>query len=270
MHSSIKILIVFVLPFFSWGQTFNHAYILGDWGNHRYFISKEKFSFWEAEMHIQSIDSSIHLLSVHSFIENMYVFNQVQSLIQAGKLDQSTYPAYYWLGGSDEVSEGIWEWLDDTPWDYDQWETDSLYTWQQGPEPNNAGGHEHYLMGNYYSDGNWNDATNDPGDLPFHYVFKKQREENQDTNNNVISTNHSHFIFPTLQRAALSKFVFQTTWRAEVIYSLRDSNGRMVDQQVFEANADNLIYLPVLANGVYHGTMKNGTEIFQFKIVLTE
>ena len=54
-----------------------------------------------------------------------------------------------------EFQEGNWVWLDGTPWDYEQWETDSTIITGGGPEPNNMGGNEHYLMLFYYGNGNW-------------------------------------------------------------------------------------------------------------------
>lgn len=44
--------------------------------------------------------------------------------------------ATVWLGATDEKHEGVWKWIDGTPWTYSAWLPD---------HPNNVGGVEHYL-----------------------------------------------------------------------------------------------------------------------------
>ena len=55
-----------------------------------------------------------------------------------------------WLGGNDVKTEGVWKWVDGTPW--------SFSNWQQG-EPNNEGGTEDYLMLYGNAPRTWNDGN---------------------------------------------------------------------------------------------------------------
>jgi hypothetical protein len=249
-------------------QTYPHAVELGDWGGYRYFVSKEKFHFWDAEQHLQSIDTSLHLLSVHSFIENMYVYNKVGE-----KLGMSPYPPYYWLGGHDENEEGQWEWIDGTQWDYDQWTTDTSEA-QYGSEPNNLGGNEHYLMVYYYSSGGWNDATNNPGDWPFHYVFKAKIITSQDTTDNTIIQTPDPIIenkvYPVPMNQNYGQFTFETDWDEPTRIVLTDCAGKVVlSKNLEEPETVNVIELPLLAAGVYNGIAISGRDRFRFKLTLT-
>jgi hypothetical protein len=53
-----------------------------------------------------------------------------------------------WLGATDEVTEGVWKWIDGTPMKFKGW---------RPGEPNNAGGSENYLA--IYK-GAWADCPN--------------------------------------------------------------------------------------------------------------
>lgn len=260
-----KFILFLLLPFTMVAQTYPHAVELGDWGGYRYFVSKDKFHFWEAERHIQTIDTSLHLLSVHSMVENMYVYNKVGE-----KLGMSPYPPYYWLGGHDENQEGQWEWIDGTPWDYNQWTTDTSEA-QYGPEPNNLDNNEHYLMVYYYSNGGWNDATNNPGDLPFHYVFKAKIITSQDTtNNSEPQINYLNNVYPTLFHQSRGWFTFESNWEEPTKIIINDGSGRVVSYvEIQDPYGVNEISLPLLSAGVYHGIALSGRTKYRFKLSLT-
>lgn len=80
-----------------------------------------------------------HLLVVNSKAENDAVFNEIQGLQND----------HYWIGLTDYLSEGDWQWL--TP-------TTSIYTNWSASEPNNDGGLENYgeIIA---SSGKWNDMA---------------------------------------------------------------------------------------------------------------
>jgi hypothetical protein len=66
---------------------------------------------------------------------------------------------YYWLGGTDEETEGIWKWITGEEWSYQNWASG---------EPNNVKGVEHYLhIFTRQYNMKWNDIpninTNDKG-----------------------------------------------------------------------------------------------------------
>ena len=57
--------------------------------------------------------------------------------------------AYYHLGASDHETEGVWRWVDGTPFTYENWHAN---------EPNNFGGDEDYLNALHLLWPKWNDA----------------------------------------------------------------------------------------------------------------
>ena len=55
---------------------------------------------------------------------------------------------FVWLGGSDQEKEGVWKWLDESPWDFNNWNL---------VEPSNQTGQD-CLTQAYYSQ-KWNDYS---------------------------------------------------------------------------------------------------------------
>ena len=256
----LTLILILLVQIRSNSQTYNHAIELGDLNGYRYFISKEKFKFWDARNHIKSIDSALDLLSVHNEAENMFVYNKVGQ-----KIGMSPQPPYYWLGGHDENQEGVWEWTDGSDWDYEQWTTDTTEA-SYGPEPNNLGGNENVLMVYYYSGGGWNDATNEPGDLPFYYVFKSAIM-NDFLQPQVLENK----VFPTLMKSEYSKLTFVTYWENPITVIISDSGGKMLHNGMINNPKEvNTLYLPYLPGGLYYGVVIHETEIFRFKFVCTK
>ena len=71
-----------------------------------------------------------------------------------------------WLGGTDQNSEGIWEWVTGETWTIDFWNDN---------EPSNAGGSgpEHYLM--TLGDG-WNDTTDNANGTTSGYILERSNQ----------------------------------------------------------------------------------------------
>jgi hypothetical protein len=258
------ILLLFILGecFSAFGQQFASATTIGDRLGYRYFISNEEYSFWNARAHVKSLDTSLDLLSIHDVNENYFVYNKV--IQEAGH-------TYCWLGGTDEFQEGNWVWLDGTPWDYEQWETDSTIITGGGPEPNNMGENEHYLMLFYYGNGNWNDATNNTGDQPFHYLFRVKIESpTTDTNitppfNPTIKTE----VYPTLLSKQNPIIYIRTSWTELIEISLFDSVGKLTYYGELKVPGQlNELRLPVLVAGQFHGRLICNEEEYLFKIIV--
>jgi hypothetical protein len=108
----------------------------GEFNNSAYFISSQSRSWTDASAQCGQIGG--HLVTIGSAAENSFV--------------QSVHPVMrQWIGFTDQVQEGNWQWVTGEEVVYTNWNSPS--------EPNNSGGVEHYaeLMG---STGLWNDMPN--------------------------------------------------------------------------------------------------------------
>ncbi len=82
-----------------------------------------------------------YLATITSQQENQFVYDNLVDPIDH----------YCWLGGTDQVNEGTWQWTTGEAWEYSNWETG---------EPNDACGGTDYLY-IYYDMATWNDMDND-------------------------------------------------------------------------------------------------------------
>ena len=80
-----------------------------------------------------------------------------------------------WLGGTDENSEGTWQWITGEPWVYTRWSSGN---------PNNGFGNQDYLWSGWESKQLWDDYGNS-GFIPINsYLLER------DGTNEVINSNH--------------------------------------------------------------------------------
>jgi Lectin C-type domain len=75
-----------------------------------------------------------HLATVTSESENQFLIDNLFSGVHT------------WLGATDQVTGGQWEWVTGEPWNYSSW------------HPEEPSGGEHYLV--YWNAGLWNDLSN--------------------------------------------------------------------------------------------------------------
>lgn len=83
-----------------------------------------------------------YLCTVNSYNEMMFILD----ICSTANLSAN---AAFYLGGTDENSEGVWEWVSDETWDYEYW---------RDGEPNDHNGGEDYLIFGLSYDGKWNDV----------------------------------------------------------------------------------------------------------------
>jgi len=158
-------LLLVVCVFFThttFSQSYPHATKVMSWQGYDYYISNQNFTFWGGESHIQSIDTSIHVLSISNSRENGELADSIYHLFG--------YDKYCWLGGYDTLVEGQYQWIDGSTFNYDNWYCDTNYC-----EPN-GGKDENYIMFNFGQRGKWNDATNINDYFP--YLFKVAQQTN--------------------------------------------------------------------------------------------
>ncbi len=111
---------------------------VSSFNGHIYAVFNEAYSWKEAKALCESMGG--HLATITSKEENDFV----KTL-----LDKN----FYYIGATDEQTEGTWKWVTGEEFSYTNWETG---------QPDNAGGSENFLM--MYSDGIWND-------LPLKYSY---------------------------------------------------------------------------------------------------
>lgn len=108
----------------------------------KYKIFNESISWQEAREKCESLGG--HLATITSKAESDFI----QSFANEERS--------YWIGGTDDGSEGIWHWVTGEAFTFTNW---------NAGEPNNFDGKEHYLEFNGGSgQGRWNDTENVPLD----------------------------------------------------------------------------------------------------------
>ena len=113
---------------------------------HHYSLVLEHFAWDAAKTKAQ--EAGGHLATFTSFEES----ESLRSII-------CSMGAVVWLGGSDSEQEGVWRWVTDEPWSFENWRV-----YDGGTEPNNMGGKEHYLAV-YSFIYAWNDFTIDASEV---------------------------------------------------------------------------------------------------------
>ena len=94
----------------------------------------------EAEKYCENMGG--HLADISTYEENEFI----KQLISKGE------KTGYWLGATDEISEGEWKWVTGAAFSFTDW---------YGDNPNNTNGTEHYLEIRKDYDNQWNDDTID-------------------------------------------------------------------------------------------------------------
>jgi len=138
---------------------------IGEGGNDHWYEAicvPGGISWTDARDSAPSILPGGYLASITSEEENRFVL----SMIGDDKYwsDGERGP---WLGGTDEETEGIWQWLSGEPWSYSSW---------MPGQPDDARGEEDYLhFHKYLGDAStWNDLSNSgtPGLAPSGYIVE--------------------------------------------------------------------------------------------------
>ena len=250
---TMKNLLLLLLPFSLFAQPkYDGATYMGEYNNHYYYLSNQKYSYWDAYYHVRSIDTSFRLVSIHSYEENMFIVSKEKRIL--------VYDFPLWIGGTDTTIEGQYVWDDGSPFDYTNW---------CSGEPNNSyESGEDYIMMNYGGPGLWNDATN-TGDDIFHYVFKVKKPETPPVPPLIEPEVN---IYPTLLNSNITDFltinVTNPLHFKDCKVWLNDGSGKMVLFNEFVSQENNKVHLPFMANGLYHGVLLIGEEKYRFKVVV--
>lgn len=113
-----------------------------EFNSHKYRLFKESLTWKEAKEKCESMGG--YLATITSKAESDFIkgfANEERS---------------YWIGGTDEGSEGVWHWVTEEPFTFTNWNSG---------EPNNFNGNEHFLeFDGGGGNGLWNDTTNVPSD----------------------------------------------------------------------------------------------------------
>ena len=97
-------------------------------------------SWHEAKTYVESLGTDTYLATITSQEENDFVWN---NLGLSGAYNS-------WLGGTDELTEGDWQWITGETWDYTNWAP---------TQPDNAHGGQDYLVFYGPEPGQWDDLN---------------------------------------------------------------------------------------------------------------
>jgi len=135
----------------------------GSGGNGHFYevISAPGIDFEVAESAALGLGAGWNLASITSVAEQAFII----SLLPNSPADRD----HYWLGGTDRVTEGVWEWLDGEVFTYTNW-------WSG--EPNNSSAENFLAMD--YRNGSWtwmwNDVNNNFPQLVKGYIVESVPE----------------------------------------------------------------------------------------------
>ena len=129
--------------------------------NGHYYLAFDESKTWtEAEAFCEELGG--HLATVTSLEENNFIF----------ELTSQQQERHYWLGGSDQDTEGVWVWVTGEPWGFTDWAR-----YDQWTQPDNSYDTEHFLefenLRKIEFEGGWNDLEvsggtyNSPNSLGF-------------------------------------------------------------------------------------------------------
>jgi hypothetical protein len=124
-----------------------HAGMIWGTNGHEYaVVTAEGITWTSASAAAQS--SGWYLATIGSADENDFV----KSLLNSGLASRS----HFWIGATDQVSEGTFVWVDGTPFSFTDW-------W--GGEPNNSGNEDYLAMDLHDGSWAWNDAPDNLGQI---------------------------------------------------------------------------------------------------------
>ena len=127
---------------------------------HEYEVISAAGVTWdEARAAALGLGDGWDLVTIGSADENDFV----ESLLDTGQQDRS----HYWIGATDSAVEGVWQWVDLTPFLFTDW-------W--GFEPNDLGGEDHLAYDLRNSAWAWNDAAPNAFTLPLVQGYVAERE----------------------------------------------------------------------------------------------
>lgn len=127
-----------------WCLTVNAENEETEWNGHRYRIIEEEMNPSEAEAYCEALGG--HLVTITSQEEQ----DRVAELVS--RVDYENF----WIGASDEGSEGEWYWMNGEPWGYTAWYPGGS---AGSEEPNNGlGDGENYAMMNWERAYQWIDS----------------------------------------------------------------------------------------------------------------
>jgi len=112
------------------GQVYNST------NGHYYERIDNQMTWSEAKTYCQSKGG--YLATITSQDENDFIYQFIYQ----------NSDDIYWLGGTDENTEGVWKWVTGETWSYTNWILG---------EPNNSGNEDHLTLGRYKDD-RWNDS----------------------------------------------------------------------------------------------------------------
>ncbi len=111
------------------------------WDGNKHFYQRFERDYTYDQAKTYCENQSAHLATITSEQENLFITNIL--------LDGTGYYVYYYLGGSDATTEGVWQWQTEEPWTYNYWSSS---------EPSNKEDEDYLAINANPTDGKWFDV----------------------------------------------------------------------------------------------------------------
>ena len=139
MNRRLKVLLISLFITFTWQTAFADSPLVQYSGNGHSYQRIDTPSTWSnARTYCESLGG--YLATLTSQQENDFVYQNL-ALQQVD----------IWLGGTDEISEGNWQWVTGEPWSYTNW-------FPGNPDNNASAGQDYLAFTSFDTLGRWDDA----------------------------------------------------------------------------------------------------------------
>ncbi|MES2389685.1 MAG: lectin-like protein, partial [Bacteroidota bacterium] len=190
------------------------------YNGHTYYVSVGQRTWNNAKVYAESLGG--HLATISNAGENSFISSIRHSTVSV------------WIGGTDELQEGVWKWTTGEPFTYTNWD---CINWGFCQPDNNAPGGQNYSL--LVLDGTWDDGADGEGN----FIVEFDQTAFTATSNSPISVGQ------TLNLTATTLTGATYAWRGPNSFASNQQNPSIANAQLRNAGK---YYLTTTANGCTH------------------